>query len=333
MLSSGESAELERKVLAFYYPWYRTKDFSGKWEHWNQEGSNPDRIDSQGRREITAAHYPEAGVYDSTDPGTIRRHLLESERAGIDAWIVSWWGREYQLKPVPAILDTIAQTGSPIKVALYYEMVPGCNGYSCKNLKPGKRIQGVLDDLEFINRNYAGHPAFLKVENRPVIFIYERAMLQALGQWPEIIEQAREKENWFFSGDSALTMTPYLVGKGFDQIHFYNPVMELNFFSARLLPDSGFVHFAHSEGKSVALTVIPGYDERRIPSRTLKIHADRGSGQLYQTLWSKAIKAKPEWVLITSFNEWHEGSEIEPSLEFKDSYLDLTGQFAREFKH
>jgi len=45
----------------------------------------------------------------------------------------------------------------------------------------------------------------------------------------------------------------------------------------------------------------------------------------------EAIKAKPDWVLITSWNEWHEGSEIEPSLEYGDKYLSLTQEYGRAF--
>jgi len=41
--------------------------------------------------------------------------------------------------------------------------------------------------------------------------------------------------------------------------------------------------------------------------------------------------AGPDWVLITSFNEWHEGSEIEPSLEDGDRYLKLTKQYGPRF--
>jgi len=331
-LNSLRGAELEPKVLAFYYPWYRTRAFSGEWDHWNLEGSNPDQMDSEGRREITTAHYPSAGVYDSTDPDTIRRHLAESEKAGLDGWIVSWWGRGYQPDSVPAILDTIAKTGSDLKITIYYEMVPGCQGYTCRNRKSEERVSGVLSDLDFIREHYSSHPAFLKVGDRPVIFIYTRAMLQALSEWPEIIEQSRKKQDWFFSGDCITTFTPAMAGKGFDQAHFYNPVVELNIFSAGLIPYSDFVRGLHSSGKSAALTVIPGYDERRIPSRTLRIHQDRNSGKLYQTLWDKAIKAEPDWVLLTSFNEWHEGSEIEPSREFQDQYLDLTAEFSQKFK-
>jgi len=37
-------------------------------------------------------------------------------------------------------------------------------------------------------------------------------------------------------------------------------------------------------------------------------------------------------LLITSFNEWHEGSEIEPSLQYGRQYLDLTAEYAKNFK-
>jgi hypothetical protein len=48
-------------------------------------------------------------------------------------------------------------------------------------------------------------------------------------------------------------------------------------------------------------------------------------------MWEQAIAANPDWILVTSWNEWHEGSEIEPSLELGDRELKTTKQFARKF--
>jgi hypothetical protein len=39
-----------------------------------------------------------------------------------------------------------------------------------------------------------------------------------------------------------------------------------------------------------------------------------------------------ELILITSWNEWHEGSEIEPSLEDGDKYIRMTGEMAAKFR-
>ena len=40
----------------------------------------------------------------------------------------------------------------------------------------------------------------------------------------------------------------------------------------------------------------------------------------------------PHWILITSFNEWHEGSEIEPSVEFGAPYLEITAEQVAAWK-
>ncbi|MFN3422855.1 MAG: hypothetical protein ACK40X_14170 [Armatimonadota bacterium] len=49
-------------------------------------------------------------------------------------------------------------------------------------------------------------------------------------------------------------------------------------------------------------------------------------------MWEAAIEANPDWVLITSWNEWHEGSEIEPSVENGDRELKTTAKYALRFK-
>lgn len=46
-----------------------------------------------------------------------------------------------------------------------------------------------------------------------------------------------------------------------------------------------------------------------------------------------ALATAPEWaVLLTSWNEWPEGTQIEPSVSYGDWYLHLTAQFAARLK-
>jgi hypothetical protein len=91
-----------------------------------------------------------------------------------------------------------------------------------------------------------------------------------------------------------------------------------------------WVKIADRAGKISAITVIPGYDDTKIRKPGLAVK--RYGGELYRVQWEEAIKADPHWILITSFNEWHEGSEIEPSLEYKQQYLDLTAKYTKIFK-
>jgi hypothetical protein len=73
----------------------------------------------------------------------------------------------------------------------------------------------------------------------------------------------------------------------------------------------------------VAATV-PGYDDSviRQPARLLL----RNNAALFRKMWAGAAGA--DWVTVTSWNEWHEGTEIEPSAEYGDSYLQLTHTLA-----
>jgi hypothetical protein len=91
-----------------------------------------------------------------------------------------------------------------------------------------------------------------------------------------------------------------------------------------------WVELADGAGRISALTVIPGYDDTKIRKPGLAVK--RFDGELYRAQWDAAIEADPHWVLITSFNEWHEGSEIEPSFEDKELYLDLTAHYTKIFK-
>jgi len=77
---------------------------------------------------------------------------------------------------------------------------------------------------------------------------------------------------------------------------------------------------AHLKNKTFVATVIPGYDDYKVTSPIV----DRQNGSYYNSFWEAAKSSSPDEYIITSFNEWHEGTEIEPSLEYQDLYINLT---------
>jgi hypothetical protein len=87
---------------------------------------------------------------------------------------------------------------------------------------------------------------------------------------------------------------------------------------------------AAGPGKISTVTVIPGYDDSKVRPAPRPV-TDRWGGETYRALWQEAAAAAPDYVLITSWNEWHEGSEIEPSVEYGSVMLNDTAAFAREF--
>jgi hypothetical protein len=68
---------------------------------------------------------------------------------------------------------------------------------------------------------------------------------------------------------------------------------------------------AHRLGLLCAPSVGPGFDARRATPMTMTV--DRRHGNRYDHMWRAALDASVDVVTITSYNEWHEGTQIEPA--------------------
>ncbi|NJN99052.1 MAG: hypothetical protein HC875_35645, partial [Anaerolineales bacterium] len=55
-------------------------------------------------------------------------------------------------------------------------------------------------------------------------------------------------------------------------------------------------------------------------------------GALYRATFDAALTSNPDWLLLSSFNEWVEGTYIEPGVQYGDKYLELTKEFVTIFK-
>jgi hypothetical protein len=90
-------------------------------------------------------------------------------------------------------------------------------------------------------------------------------------------------------------------------------------------------------GKFFAPTVIPGYDDRMIYPHARSYVGRTGTTnyglrQTYDGMWEDALASDPSWVVICSWNEWHEGTEIDESVEYGDFYIQRTGYYANLLK-
>ncbi|UCG46513.1 MAG: glycoside hydrolase family 99-like domain-containing protein [Phycisphaerales bacterium] len=307
-----------RRVMAFYYPWYGVPDGpggAGRVVHWG-------RIDAAAKDIAASTHYPQLGAYDSHDPKVIERHCRWAKEGGIDTFIVSWWGHgHYTDRAMTAILDGCER--SSMSACIYYETVPA------------PRTPAAAADILRVLGRYGGHPAHLKVKGRPVVFVYGRALQEmGLTEWRKAVGIINER----YEGGAVVIGDQFSYGAArvFDGVHTYNTAGMLRGKDRAGVREwaaatySSWVDLADRAGKISTLTVIPGYDDTKIRKPGLAV--DRYEGASYRIQWEEAIRADPHWVLITSFNEWHEGSEVEPSAEYGRKYLELTAGFAREFK-
>ena len=157
--------------------------------------------------------------------------------------------------------------------------------------------------------------------------------------WQKIVQKVKDQYDCFLIADIVPSPEPRTeLFSAFDGIHIYNPTSYINQQRQISLNQSSLGSIdkiyesisqtAKTYGKLCALTTIPGYDDTVI--RDPGILIKRNNGKTYDYLWESSLKA--DWVLITSFNEWHEGTEIEPSTQHGDYYIDRTKYWADDFK-
>ncbi len=328
----------EKKVLAFYYIWYATPWGTGmlhEWGGWSSYGYDPDKV-TRGRREAAVPCFPLDGLYDSSSEYTIRRHLYQAGQAGVDGFIASWWGFPDRRKEGSKVF--LATDGSLRKllevvpegfeVTLYYETAK----YGSEPV-----LQNVREDLARIAVEHCSHPRWMRVDGRPVVVIYGRVMDQvqeATGNgpaaWAEIREALRAQgHDLFLVGDS---LDPAYAGV-MDALHTYNPILATTQ-GQDLGPQYRAASAAmHQAGKIFAATVTPGFDHDKVRwGWGERVVEPRRDGGYYLASWDTALSCAPDWVFVTSWNEWYEASQIEPSVEYGQDYLVLTKQQSRRFK-
>jgi hypothetical protein len=309
--------KVAKEVLAFYYGWYGNPEVSGKWNHWKE-------VDPVKKTIANSTNWPSLGAYDSHDPKVVDQHFRWASKAGLTGFIVSWWAQgDFHDQGMPLILDTARKYKR--KITVYYETVPPRG-------KPA--IEGAVNDLLYLLGKYGKHPAWLKVDGKPVVFIYGRALNEIkLEGWKQVIAEVNRKHpgGAIFIGDRISEEAAQI----FDGIHTYNPTSRIKGMAPeaiRAWAKEFYPMTVKTAGpKIAAVTVIPGYDDHKLGRPEPRPITHRHDGETYRILWEEAIAANPDWVLITSWNEWHEGSEIEPSAENGELALKQTGEFAPQF--
>ncbi len=298
-----------KMVLTFYYGWYRH-------DTWRS-------VDEAKKTIANVTHYPLLGPYSSQDPRVIEQHCKWAKGAGIDGFIVSWWRQnDYNDKTLAMVLDAAKAHG--LKVTAYFETVPD-----------GKRERAVEDVLYLLER-YGRHEAWLKVNGKPVLFVYSRAIGQiGLDGWLWVISEVnrRYEGGAIFIGDQISRM----AARVFDGIHTYNPTGQTAGKSAEAIRAWARETFKQwvdlaGDGRIACVTIIPGYDDSKLDRPKPRPITERHDGMTYRIMWEEALSANPDWVIITSWNEWFEGSEIEPSVEYGERELKTTSEYAPKFK-
>jgi hypothetical protein len=299
-----------RKIIAFYYPWYGNPGTDGQYIHWNHNVLGVDyEKQYAGGDDIGANFYPQLGCYSCNDHDTIRTHMQWMCDAGIDIISVSWWGIDtFEDKTTPLLLDCANEFG--LKVCFHIEPFDGRNASTTKQ------------SIAYLIDKYGNHPAFYREEsmgNRPMFFIYDSYQVSP-DEWSQILSPGGVDTIRGTKYDSiliALWVNPHeedsMLQTGFDGFYSYFAADNCHYGSSPSNWDS-LQKWASANSMIFIPCVGPGYLDTRIRPWNTSTTRDRGDGKYYDRMFVSAIKAKTRFIGITSFNEWHEGTQIEPAI-------------------
>jgi len=297
-------------VLAFYYPWYEVGDWTG---------GKP-----------IAGYNINLTPYASGDPATIDRHIAQARQAGIDGFIVSWWGRDLPWDDNVEALEERIPPG--FTFALYLEV-----------FSPHFQSEDdLVGEIDYALDAYATSEHYLRIDGRPVLYAFStHNVMRELGAG----QHPRYGEVWrrVLTGLAREGHDPVLIGEGrpfdvedfdvFDGMHVYgteDPSLTPRRNHEMALTARAWAAVHGGERRIWGASVLPGYDDRHIPGRKPDFFP-REDGALYKAQWEAAIHTASDQVLVVSFNEWMETTNIEPNEEWGERYLDLTGELSHRY--
>lgn len=329
-LTPAAGADEKPLVLAYYYPWYH----KGDWTRHDYAGT------------------PVLGEYGTDDPKIAERHITWAADGGIDAFVVSWWGPDHLCAKHTATGLLRAKNLKRIRFCMIYESLgrldraDGKEDAKCDFADARVRKQFV-DDLKHLRKTYFDHPQYLKVGDKPVVVLYvtrtfrgfDRATLEAAEKAAGVDVFAIADEPFFWDQADPTTARHGVDKDGRSVFDAYTPY---NLFENQFVRDGesatdyvtrvGAPLYEKWSAKTVVYPkVMPSYKDFR-GHKPLAGGIDGFVAQLDAAARipnPPHLPQAPRMVFVTSFNEWWEGTTIEPAKEYGSSYLDALVKWKR----
>ncbi len=275
----------------FFYPWFQNSATNGTWSEsaWGDNGHSPPQnwFSNYLPDPNPSVFDPATELYSSTDDAIIYWQLRKLAEAKQEVAISSWWGQGHRTDTaLTHILGLMQRPDNPypnLRWAVYYEK----EGFGDPS------VNEIADDLRYINDHLANQPAYFRIDNKPVIFVYGDANdgPETANRWRAARDQAGVNIYLVlkvFSGYTTVANQP-------DSWHQYAPAARADAQSSYyFMVSPGF----WKDGEAIRLPRDPDAFEHGV----------------------QAMVASPaEWKLTETWNEWGEGTAVEPGTEVEQT--------------
>ena len=316
-----ESGEPEsKKMIAHYMPWYQSRDYSGSWGwHWHMNTFSPP--------DTVASHYKSLfGAYDSSDPHLLASQVLLMKMAGIDGAIIDWYGIEefwdYGLikRATDKFVAQCKKAGLEFCICYEDQTVK----HMLNNGHFSSRAEAVAHGKEVVQwlaDNYFGDDLYLKHNGRPVLLCFGPQFF-SYAEWVEIfgvldvppvfvpLKYASAPKSGEFDWPNPDSGTSEVMAK-LNEFYSRAGSMDWDYFGGAAFPRFHDI-YSQTGGSSY------GY-------------IDDQEGETYRMTLEAGLTSDADFVQLITWNDYGEGTIIEPTEEDGYSFLEITQELRKQY--
>jgi glycoprotein endo-alpha-1,2-mannosidase len=311
-------------VGVYYYPWY--------YDDFHVDGGYL-------REQLDPPQLPVLGEYNDQESSVITQHLAWSRQANVQLWVTSWWGPDRREDIATLKILQHRDLGAN-KIALLYETT----GRILK--KEGPTTKNIVPDIGYMCEHYFQDEHYFTIDGRPVLFVYSTRKLYKLGLLQEVVALMR-------GAAASYGHDPYIIGdQVFSEAPFgeegvYSPFADLDgvtgydtygtimldndddeFYAGDVTNytrrSQDWKRLAELQSCTFVPCVTPGFNDRGVREHvdhgplSRRINTTAEPGSLFRALLEQARyfvdESTSNLLLVNSFNEWHEDTQIEPTV-------------------
>jgi hypothetical protein len=297
-------------VLVHVMPWFESKPVSGRWGwHWTMDKTDPDK------GALATHDRPLLGPYDSGDVTVIATQVALMKAAGIDGAIIDWNGpdgfADYAMihRNTQLLIAELKKAG--LKFALCVEDNPGHRFIKEGKLTRAQATAKVAASFAWADAHWLTDPAYVRLAGRPLLMIFGPQYLEE-AEWSDI--RATLKQNPVTYALPHLSRRP-----GIDGAFAWVPVSEGKSVAADVWTKELTSLYAGESkaGRPYVAAAFPGYRD---------FYAQAGAGRSYGSIdyragltfaesFGQAMKSGAWVVQVATWNDYGEGTGIEPTAE------------------
>jgi len=303
IISTTNGPQTKPIVFIHMMPWFDTKATNaGKWGgHWASDGKDPDVIKA-GKREIGSKYYPLIDLYASSDSHVIDWQLGLMKLSGVTGILIDWYGsaniNDYPIirRNTEAIIKGCERIG--LEFGIVYE------DQTLKFVEKHDKNQDFVTqgkaDMTYLRDNYFKNKNYVHINGAPLLLCFGPQALFTAKQWSDIFTVFKQKPTFLPLWDQ-----PHDLGADGEFAWVYKTYLD------------GLSNFYKNRNVKIKFgSAYPGFDP--LPDRSWNISV---SIDTFEKTLDLALSSGVKYIQVATWNDYGEGTMIEPTLEFGYGFL------------